>query len=126
MPTIIQTHLITCENLAKTTKKAKELEHIIRKYDPLAAALPTLTQGAVVPSLYSHISQSDDKEERDIPQTFKGVKPKQTKNRGKGKGKQPQQKPNPPPVQIQEELYTYEDTNNYYHNENYRGQSRGH
>ena len=26
MPTIIQTHLITCENWAKTTKKAKELE----------------------------------------------------------------------------------------------------
>ena len=41
MPTIIQTHLITCENWEKTTKKAKELEHIIRKYDPLAAALPT-------------------------------------------------------------------------------------
>ena len=31
MPTIIQMHLIT-----------KELEHIIRKCDPLAAALPTL------------------------------------------------------------------------------------
>ena len=41
MPTIIQTHLITCENWAKTTKKAKELEHIIRKCDPPAAALPT-------------------------------------------------------------------------------------
>ena len=45
MPTIIQTHLITCENWEKTTKKAKELEHIIRKCDPPAAALPTLTQG---------------------------------------------------------------------------------
>ena len=45
MPTIIQTHLITCQNWAKTTKKAKELEHIIRKCDPLATALPTLTQG---------------------------------------------------------------------------------
>ena len=44
MSTIIQTHLITCENWAKTTKKAKELEHIIRKCDPLAAALPILTQ----------------------------------------------------------------------------------
>ena len=50
MPTIIQTHLITCKNWAKTTKKAKELEHIIRKFDPLAAALPTLTQGTAVPS----------------------------------------------------------------------------
>ena len=114
MPTIIQTHLITCENWAKTTKKANELEHIIRKCDPLAAALPTLTQGAAVPGLYSHIAHSDDKEETDIPQPFKGVKPKQTKNRGKGKGKQ-----------IQEEQHTFEDTNNYSHNENYRGQSRG-
>ena len=125
MPTIIQKHLITCENWAKTTKKAKELEHIIRKCDPPAAALPTLTQGAAVPDLYSHITHSDDKEETDILQSFKGVKPKQTKNRGRGKGKQQQQKPNPPPVQIQEEQYTYEDTNNYCHNENYRGQSRG-
>ena len=125
MPTIIQTHLITCENWAKTTKKAKELEHIIRKCDAPAAALHTLTQGATVPSLYSHITHSDDKEETDIPQPFKGIKPKQTKNRGRGKGKQQQQKPNPPPVQIQEEQYTYKDTNNYYHNENCRGQSRG-
>ena len=46
--------------------------------------------------------------------------------RYRGKGKQPQQKPNPPQVQIQEEQYTYEDTNNSYHNENYRDQSRGH
>ena len=102
MPTIIQTHLIACENWENTTKKAKELEHIIRKCDPPAAALPTLTQGTAVPSLYSHIA------------------------RGRGKSKQPQQKPNPPAVQVQEEQYTYEDTNNYYHNENYRGQSRGH
>ena len=60
MPTIIQTHLITCKTWAKTTKKVKELEHIIRKCDPLK------TQ------------------------------------------------------------YNYDDTNNYYHNKNYRGQSRGH
>ena len=113
MPTIIQTHLITCQNWEKTTKKAKELEHIIRKCDPLAAALPTLTQGAAVPGMYSHIAHSDDKGETDIPQPFKGVKTKQAKNTGRGKGKQPQQKPNLPPVQIQEEQYTYEDTNNY-------------
>ena len=36
MPTIIQTHLITCKTWAKTTKKANELEHIIRKCDPPA------------------------------------------------------------------------------------------
>ena len=60
-----------------------------------------------------------------ILQTFKGVCPKQRKPRGRGKGKQPQQKPKNPP-QTQEDSYSYEDTNNYYHNENYRGQSRGH
>ena len=76
MPTIIQTHLITCENWEKTTKKAKELEHIIRKCDPLAASLPTLTQGTAVPSLYSHIAHPNDKEEIDIPQPFKGARPK--------------------------------------------------
>ena len=124
MPTIIQTHLITCENWTKTTKKAKELVHIIRKCDPPAPALPTLTQGTAVPSLYSHIAHLNDKEEMDIPQPFKGARPKQTKMRGRGKGKQPQQKPKPLPVQVQAEQYTYEDTNNYYHNENYRGQSR--
>ena len=56
MPTIIQTHLITCENWAKTAKKVKELEHIIRKCDPLVAALPILIQGTAVPGLYSHIA----------------------------------------------------------------------
>ena len=79
MPTIIQTHLITCKNWEKTTKKAKELEHIIRKCDPLAAALPNLTQGTAVPGLYSHIAHSNDKEETDIPQPFKGARPKQPK-----------------------------------------------
>ena len=64
MPTIIQTHLITCKNWDKTTKKAKELEHIIRKINPLAAALPNLTQDAAFPGLYSHIAHLNDKEER--------------------------------------------------------------
>ena len=85
-----------------------------------------MTQGAAIPHLYSHIAHSNNKEETYIPQSFKGAKPKQIKNRGRGKGKQPQQKPNSPPVQIQVEQYTCEDTNNYYHNENYRDQSRGH
>ena len=105
-----------------TTKKAKELEHIIRKCDPLAAALPTLAKGTAVPGLYSH---SNDKDETEIPQPFKGAHAKQPKPRGGGKGKQPQQKPKAPPPQTQDNQYNYEDTNNYYHNENYRGQSRG-
>ena len=125
MPTIIQTHLITCKDWAKTTKKAKELEHIIRKCNPPAAALPNLTKGTAVPHLYLHITHLNDKEETDIPQTFKGARPKQPKTRGGGKGKQPQQKSKPPPVQVQEDQYTYDDTNNYYHNGNYRGQSIG-
>ena len=47
-------HLITEKDWAVTTKKAKELEHIIRKCDPLAAALPTLAKGTAVPA-YTHI-----------------------------------------------------------------------
>ena len=125
MPTIIQTHLITCKTWAKTVKKVKELEHIIRKCDPPAAALPNLTKGSAVPSLYSHIAHSNDKEETDIPQSFKGARPKQPKTRGRGKCKQPQQKLKTPQVQVQEDQYNYDDTNNYYHNENYRGQPRG-
>ena len=89
MPTIIQTCLITCKTLAKTTKKAKGLEHIIRRCIPLAAALPNLRKGTAVPSLYLHIAHSNDKEETDIPQPFKGAQPKQPKTRGGGKGKQP-------------------------------------
>ena len=79
MPTIIQTHLITGKTWEKTTDKAKELQHIIRKCDPQVAALPNLTKGATVPGLYSHIAHLDDKEETDIPQPFKGACPKQTK-----------------------------------------------
>ena len=112
MPTIIQKHLITEKTWAKTTDKAKELEHIIRKCNPLAAALPTLAKGTAVPSLYSHISHSNDKNETDILQPFKGTHPKQPKSRGGGKGKQPQQKPKNPPPQMQGDQYNYEDTNN--------------
>ena len=52
MPTIIQTHLITKTDWPATTKKAKELEHIIRKCNPLAAALPTLAKGTTVPGFH--------------------------------------------------------------------------
>ena len=45
--------------------------------------------------------------------------------RGRGKGKQSQQKPKNPPVQVQDDQYNYDDTNNYYHNEDYRGQPKG-
>ena len=75
MPTIIQTHLITEKTWQETTDKVKELEHIIRKCDPLAAALPTLAKGTAVPGLYSHIAHSDDKDESDISQPFEGAHP---------------------------------------------------
>ena len=39
IPSIIQTHLITEKDWPVTTKKAKELEHIIRKCDPLGHCL---------------------------------------------------------------------------------------
>ena len=125
MPTIIQTQLITEKTWQETTDKAKELEHIIRKCDPPATALPTLAKGTAVPGLYSHIAHSDDKDEMDIPQPFKGAHPKQPKSRGGGRCKQPQQKPKNLPAQIQDDQYNCEDTNNYYHKKNYRGQSRG-
>ena len=54
-------HLITEKTWAKTTEKVKELEHIIRKCDPPAAALSTLVKGTAVPNLYSNIAHSNDK-----------------------------------------------------------------
>ena len=44
-----------------------------------------MATGATVPGLYSHITQSVDKEEGKIPPPFKGVKLKQTRDRGKPK-----------------------------------------
>ena len=56
MPTIIQMHLITENTWEETTKKAKELEHIIRKCDPPAAALPTLAKGTSPQLILTHSS----------------------------------------------------------------------
>ena len=60
-----------------------------------------MAKGTTVPSLYSHIAHSDDKDEMDIPQPFKESSPKQPKSRGGGKGKQPQQKLKNLPPQTQ-------------------------
>ena len=79
MPTTIQTHLVIYPDWTMTKDKAKELEHIIRKCEALAAVVSTLAPGTPVPGLYSHIAQSEDKEDIDIPQPFKGMKPKETK-----------------------------------------------
>ena len=118
MPTIIQTHLIIEPNWEEVTKKAKNLEHIIQRYDPLATASPIISGADAVPSLYSHITQSQDQDSDSIPKLFKSAKGKGGKKSGKGKSK-PQQQPQPPPSPPEEEEW-YEETNNYYQNENYR------
>ena len=45
-----------------------------------------MATGATVLGLYSHIAHLVDKEGGEIPQAFKGTKPKQTRGRGKPKG----------------------------------------
>ena len=124
MPTMIQTHLITCKDWATVKDTAKSLEHIIMKCDPPTPAMPTMATGATVPGLYSHIAHLVDKEEGEIPQPFKGAKPKQTRGRGKPKGKPKEQRQNPPKAQEVDKTYTYENPNNYYHNA--PSQNQGH
>ena len=127
MPMMIQTHLITCKDWAAVKDTAKSLEHIIRKCDPPTPTMPMMATGATVLGLYSHIAHSVDKEEGEIPQPFKGTKPKQTRGRGKPKGEPHEQRQNPPKAQEADETYGYESPNNYYHNDNYNApsQSRG-
>ena len=124
MPTMIQTHLIMCKDWDTVKDTAKSLEHIIMKCDPPTPAMPMMVTGATVLGLYSHIAHSVDKEEGDIPQPFKGTKPKQTRGRGKPKGKPQDQRQNPPKAQEVEENYNYESPNNYYHNTSNQSQGR--
>ena len=63
MPTMIQTHLITCKDWVAVKDTAKSLEHIILKCDPPTPAMPMMATGATVPGLYSHIAHLVDKEE---------------------------------------------------------------
>ena len=130
MPTMIQTHLIICKDWAAVKDKAKSLEHIIQKCDPPTPAMPLVTTGATVSGLYSHIAHSVDKDEEEIPPPFKGAKLKQTRGRGRGKpkGKPQGHRQNPPKDQEADEAYTYDNPNNYYHNDNYTapGQNQGH
>ena len=119
MPTMIQTHLIRCENWADVKDKAKSLEHIIQKFDPPTLAMSLVIIGATVPGLYSHIAHSVDKEEEEITPPFKGAKLKQIRGRGKPKGKPEGLRQNPPITQEAEEAFGYDSLNNYYHNDNY-------
>ena len=104
MLTMIQTHLVICKDWAEVKDKAKSIEHIIQKCDPPTPAMPLMATGATVLGLYSHIPHLVDKEEGEIPQPFKGAKPKQTRDRGKNKGKTQEQKHNPPKAQEADEL----------------------
>ena len=121
MPTMIQTHLIICENWADVKDKAKSLKHIIQKCDSPTPAMPLVVTGATVLELYSHIAHSVDKEE-EIPSPFKGAK--QTRGRGKPKEKPQGQRQNPPKAQEAQETYAYDSPNNYYHNDNYTAPSQ--
>ena len=123
MPTIIQTHLIIETSWTGVTKKANNLEHIIEKCDPPAIAPPILKGAGAVSSLYSHIAQSQNQDSENIPEPFKSTNCRGGKKSGKGKQKY-QQQPQPPPPPPEEQEH-YEEINNYYHNENYRGNNRG-
>ena len=68
MPTMIQTHLITCKDWATVKDTVKSLEHIIMKCDPPTLAMPMM---ATVPGLYSHITHSVEKEEGKYPNHLK-------------------------------------------------------
>ena len=85
MPTVIQMHLIIELNWADITKKAKNLEHIIQKCDPPAIGPPIMQGAGAVPSLYSHIAQSQDQDSDNIPKLFKSTKGRGGKKSGKGK-----------------------------------------
>ena len=89
--------------------------------------MPLVTTGATVLGLYSHITYSVDKDEAEIPPPFKGAKSKQTRGGGRPKGKPQGHRQNPPKDKEADESYTYDNTNNDYHNDNYAApdQNRG-
>ena len=73
------------------------------KCDPPILAMPMMATGATVLGLYSHKAHSVDKDEGEIPQPFKGAKPKQTRGRGKPKGRPQEQRQNTPKAQEADE-----------------------
>ena len=111
MPTMIQTHLITCKDWATVKDTTKSLEHIILKCDPPTPAMPMMVTGATVLGLYSNIAHLVDKDKGEILQPIKGTKPKQTRGTGKPKGKPQEQRQYPPKAQEADENYTYENPN---------------
>ena len=71
MPTMIQTHLITCKDWDTVKDTAKSLEHIIMKWDPPTLAMPMMATGATVPGLYSHIAQNKPEVEENLKENLK-------------------------------------------------------
>ena len=70
--------------MGSVTKKAKNLEHIIRKCEALAIAPPSLQGAGAVPGLHSHIAQSQDQDSDNIPKPLKSTKGRGGKKSGKG------------------------------------------
>ena len=114
MPILIQTHLVTEKTWAAVTKKAKELKHIIQKCEPPVTA-STSMQAAAVPKPFKSTKGRGGK---------KSVKGKQKQQQQQQQQQPQQQKPPPPP--IEKEIEQYDETGNYYHNDNYQGHNRGH
>ena len=79
MPTIIQTHLIIEPNWAEVTKKAKNLEHIIRCCDPPGIAPPIVQGAGAVSSLYSHIANLNIKIQQVYPNHSKALEAEEEK-----------------------------------------------
>ena len=99
-------------NIQDTTKEVIELfEHTQYK-----KALIWFQQHKAVLSLYSYIAQSQDQDSDNIPKPFESEKGKGGKKSGKGKQNSQQQPQSPPPYPVEE--VHYEETYNYYHNEN--------
>ena len=119
IPTVIQTHLIICENWAGIKDKAKISRTHHTEMQSINPGNALSYNGCNSMGLYSHIAHSVDKEEEEIPPPFKGAKPKQTRARGKPIGKPQGHRQNPPKDQEAEETYAYDSPHNYYHNDNY-------
>ena len=81
--------------------------------------MPLVTTGATILELYSHIAHLIDKDKEEIPPLFKVAKSKQTRGRGKPKVKSQGHRQNPLKDQEADEAYASDNTDNYYHNDNY-------
>ena len=101
------------------TKSSHLTDPVGEAIDLFKHTMPLVTTGATVLGLYSHIAHSVDKDEEEIPPSFKGEQLKQTRGRDKPKGKPQGHRQNPPKDQEADEAYTYDNPNNYYHNDNY-------